>query len=53
MSQKSSRVRVLFSYPLKLEVVRICGMTRQQLNGLAAAGADVLYEDRASRKASP
>jgi hypothetical protein len=47
MSQKSSRVRVLFSYPLKLEVVRICGMTGQQLNGLAAARADVLYEDRA------
>jgi glycosyltransferase involved in cell wall biosynthesis len=41
MSSKSDRVRVLFSFPLRLGTSRICGIAWQQVNGLAAAGADV------------
>ena len=37
-----SAVRVLFSFPLRLGADRICGIAWQQVNGLAAAGADVL-----------
>ena len=35
-------MRVLFSFPLRLGADRICGIAWQQVNGLAAAGADVL-----------
>jgi len=42
MSSASDRVRVLFSFPLRLGASRICGIAWQQVNGLAAAGADVL-----------
>ncbi len=42
MSDKNKRVRVLFSFPLRLGADRICGIAWQQVNGLAAAGADVL-----------
>ena len=42
MSDGIERVRVLFSFPLKLGADRICGIAWQQVNGLAAAGADVL-----------
>jgi len=35
-------VRVLYSYPLKVGAGRICHTAWQQVNGLAAAGADVL-----------
>jgi len=38
----SKRVRVLFSFPHKLGADRICHTAWQQVNGLAAAGADVL-----------
>src|SRR5580704_10343072 len=42
MSDSKNRVRVLFSFPLRLGADRICGIAWQQVNGLAAAGADVL-----------
>jgi glycosyltransferase involved in cell wall biosynthesis len=42
MSQIKGRVRVLFSFPNKLGAGRICYIAWQQVNGLAAAGADVL-----------
>ena len=42
MSDSNNRVRVLFSFPLRLGADRICGIAWQQVNGLAAAGADVL-----------
>jgi glycosyltransferase involved in cell wall biosynthesis len=42
MSDRNQRVRVLFSFPLRLGADRICGIAWQQVNGLAAAGADVL-----------
>ncbi|MFZ3367150.1 MAG: glycosyltransferase family 4 protein [Candidatus Sulfotelmatobacter sp.] len=41
MSQGGERVRVLFSFPNKLGAQRICYTAWQQVNGLAAAGADV------------
>jgi len=40
--ESRERVRVLFSFPLRLGADRICGIAWQQVNGLAAAGADVL-----------
>jgi glycosyltransferase involved in cell wall biosynthesis len=42
MSDRNERVRVLYSFPLRLGADRICGIAWQQVNGLAAAGADVL-----------
>src|SRR5580698_4683352 len=42
MSDRKERMRVLFSFPLRLGADRICGIAWQQVNGLAAAGADVL-----------
>ena len=42
MSDRDERVRVLFSFPLRLGADRICGIAWQQVEGLAAAGADVL-----------
>ena len=36
------RVRVLYSFPLRLGADRICGIAWQQVNGLSAAGADVV-----------
>ncbi len=38
----SSPIRVLYSFPHKLGADRICHTAWQQVNGLAAAGADVL-----------
>ena len=38
----SDSVRVLYSFPHKLGADRICYTAWQQVNGLAAAGADVL-----------
>lgn len=38
---RSDRVRVLYSFPNKLGATRICYTAWQQVNGLAAAGADV------------
>jgi len=42
VKERNERVRVLFSFPLRLGADRICGIAWQQVNGLAAAGADVL-----------
>jgi glycosyltransferase involved in cell wall biosynthesis len=41
MSRQNARVRVLYSFPNKLGAARICYTAWQQVNGLAAAGADV------------
>jgi glycosyltransferase involved in cell wall biosynthesis len=40
-SRQNGRVRVLYSFPNKLGGPRICYTAWQQVNGLAAAGADV------------
>jgi glycosyltransferase involved in cell wall biosynthesis len=42
MSDRNEKVRVLFSFPLRLGADRICGIAWQQVDGLAAAGAEVL-----------
>lgn len=42
MTQATDRVRVLYSFPLRLGADRICYTAWQQVNGLAAAGADLL-----------
>ena len=42
MSGSSQPVRVLYSFPHKLGAGRICYTAWQQVNGLAAAGAEVL-----------
>lgn len=42
MSVRSERVRVLYSFPLRLGADRICTTAWQQIDGLAAAGAEVL-----------
>ena len=42
MSQGDNPIRVLYSYGLKLGADRICYTAWQQVNGLAAAGAEVL-----------
>lgn len=53
MSYSNKSVRVLFSFPLRLGADRICGIAWQQVNGLAAAGADMLvYPASISRPVS-
>jgi D-inositol-3-phosphate glycosyltransferase len=42
MSNRNDRVRVLYSFPLRLGADRVCYTAWQQVNGLAAAGADML-----------
>jgi len=42
MGESNGRVRVLYSFPNKLGADRICYTAWQQVNGLAAAGADLL-----------
>jgi glycosyltransferase involved in cell wall biosynthesis len=42
MNDRNGRVRALYSFPLRLGADRICGIAWQQVNGLAAAGAEVL-----------
>lgn len=42
MSENKGPVRVLYSFPNKLGADRICYTAWQQVNGLAAAGADLL-----------
>ncbi len=42
MSDKNERVRVLYSFPLRLGAERICTTAWYQIDGLAAAGAEVL-----------
>lgn len=42
MQAEKRHIRVLYSFPHKLGAERICHTAWQQVNGLAAAGADVL-----------
>ncbi len=42
VNSNTSKVRVLYSFPHKLGPDRICYTAWQQVNGLAAAGADLL-----------
>ncbi len=42
MSLNNKAVRVVYSFPLRLGAARICYTAWQQVNGLAAAGAEVL-----------
>ncbi|MGB9433501.1 MAG: glycosyltransferase family 4 protein [Candidatus Acidiferrum sp.] len=42
MNTGNERVRVLYSFPLRLGADRICYTAWQQVNGLAAAGAELL-----------
>ena len=42
MNRKNGPVRVLYSFPLRLGADRVCYTAWQQVNGLAAAGADLL-----------
>jgi glycosyltransferase involved in cell wall biosynthesis len=42
MTNITERVRVLYSFPLRLGADRVCYTAWQQVNGLAAAGADLL-----------
>src|ERR1017187_3917926 len=41
MSRENKIIRVLYSFPLKLGADRICGIAWHQVDGLAAAGADL------------
>lgn len=42
MNRSNAHIRVLYSFPHKLGADRICYTAWQQVNGLAAAGADLL-----------
>jgi glycosyltransferase involved in cell wall biosynthesis len=42
MSDSNARVRALYSFPMRLGADRVCYTAWQQVNGLAAAGADLL-----------
>jgi glycosyltransferase involved in cell wall biosynthesis len=54
MSEKSGRVRVLYSFPHRLGTRRICYIAWQQVNGLAAAGAEVtVFPASLSRPVAP
>jgi glycosyltransferase involved in cell wall biosynthesis len=53
MTHHDKTVRVLYSFPHKLGADRICYTAWQQVNGLAAAGADVLVFPGALHRAVP
>ncbi|MGC2639244.1 MAG: glycosyltransferase family 4 protein [Acidobacteriaceae bacterium] len=53
MTQSTDRVRVLYSFPLRLGADRICYTAWQQVNGLAAAGADLLVAPASLGRAVP
>ena len=54
MSVGNDRVRAVYSFPLRLGADRICGIAWQQVNGLAAAGAEVLvFPASISRPVAP
>jgi glycosyltransferase involved in cell wall biosynthesis len=54
ISNGNERVRVLYSFPLRLGAGRICYTAWQQVNGLAAAGADLLvFPSSISRPVAP
>jgi glycosyltransferase involved in cell wall biosynthesis len=51
---KNERMRVLYSFPLRLGADRICTTAWYQINGLAEAGADMLvFPASVSRPADP
>jgi glycosyltransferase involved in cell wall biosynthesis len=54
MSRRGGRIRVLYSFPLRLGAERICTTAWYQVNGIAAAGADVLvFPASVSRPVAP
>jgi glycosyltransferase involved in cell wall biosynthesis len=53
MTQSRERVRVLYSFPHKLGAGRICYTAWQQVNGLAAAGVDLLVFPGALQRSVP
>ena len=53
MSDNNGRVRVLYSFPLKLGAERICYTAWQQVNGLAEAGADLFVCPGATSRPLP
>ena len=54
MRESNERVRVLYSFPLRLGADRICTTAWQQIDGLAAAGADLLvFPASVSRPVAP
>jgi glycosyltransferase involved in cell wall biosynthesis len=53
MRVSHNRIRVLYSFPHKLGAGRICYTAWQQVNGLAAAGADVLVFPGVLHRALP
>jgi glycosyltransferase involved in cell wall biosynthesis len=53
MMESNKRVRVLYSFPLRLGADRICYTAWQQVNGLAAAGADLLVFPASLGRALP
>src|ERR1700691_3441629 len=53
MNGGGRRLRVLFSFPLKLVADRICGIAWQQVSGLAEAGGVVLVFPASIAKAVP
>ncbi|MHB8539104.1 MAG: glycosyltransferase family 4 protein [Candidatus Dormibacteria bacterium] len=53
MSQRNGLIRVLYSFPHKIGADRICYTAWQQVNGLAAAGADMLVFPGAVSKPLP
>jgi glycosyltransferase involved in cell wall biosynthesis len=53
MSRGRDRIRVLYSFPNKLGGARICYTAWQQVNGLVAAGADVLLFPASSCRPVP
>jgi glycosyltransferase involved in cell wall biosynthesis len=53
MSGSDGRIRVLYSFPHKLGADRICYTAWQQVNGLVAAGADLLVFPGALSRAVP
>jgi len=53
VDNKKKSLRVLYSFPLRLGADRVCYTAWQQVNGLAAAGADVLVMPASIAKAVP
>jgi len=54
MSKENGRLRIVYSFPLRLGASRICYTAWQQVNGLAAAGADLLvFPGSISRPVAP
>jgi len=51
--KSTDRVRVLYSFPLRLGEYRVCYTAWQQVNGLAAAGADLLVAPASLRRPVP